>query len=373
MVKYCFTISTNIMSLTVALIGAGKIGGVRAKICASSPYVKNLVIADKIPGKAKLLSDQCKNSEYTESYEGAIERKDVDAVIVSTGESDHFDPTYLAVKLGKATLVEKPLVLDLDEADSIVDTASANNTPLFVGYTQRLRRRFLLVKDSVEKGYLGNISTAFGRIETNQAVARAIIERSPEITPTIDILTYQIDMMLWFLQKKPIRVYAQSSALVFGKSKDATWGIVTFEDGSIACFGTNWINPDNYPAQVGIIDMQLVGTKGTIFLNDRHSDFLMVTNDSVPGGYITDARMNVAHMGSTMTGDWALDRFIGPMKYETELFLEHLVNGAKIPNATGKDGRRVLELTLAMDMSASTGRPVDLPLKRPITLKPKVV
>jgi predicted dehydrogenase len=361
------------MQIGVALIGAGKIGGVRAKLCASSPYVNKLVIADKVPGKAKLLADKCGTQEYTESYEEAIERDDVDAVIVSTGESDHFDPTYFAVKRGKPTLVEKPLVLDLDEADKIVNTAEANSTPLFVGYTQRLRRRFLLVKDSVEKGYLGNISTAFGRIETNQAVARAIIERSPTITPTIDILTYQIDMMLWFLQKDPIRVYAQSSNLVFGKSKDATWGIVTFNDGSVACFGTNWINPDNYPAQVGIIDMQLVGTKGTIFLNDRHSDFLMCTNDQIPGGYIPNSKVSMAHMGSTMTGDWVLNRFIGPMKYETELFLEHIIKHEKIPNATGMDGRKVLELTLAMDRSAATGLPVDLPLRRPVTVHPNVV
>ncbi|MHB8566098.1 MAG: Gfo/Idh/MocA family protein [Nitrososphaerales archaeon] len=361
------------MSLTVALIGAGKIGGVRAKICSDSPYVKNLIICDKIPGKARMLSDQCKNSEYSEDYRETIERKDVDAVIVSTGESDHFDPTYLAVSLGRPTLVEKPLVLNLAEADKIVDTAAKSNTPLFVGYTQRLRRRFLLVKDSVEKGYLGRISTAFGRIETNQAVARAIIERSPEITPTLDILTYQVDMMLWFLQREPVRVYAQSSGFVFGKSKDATWGIVTFDDGSIGCFGTNWINPDNYPAQVGIIDMQLVGTKGTIFLNDRHSDFLMCTSDSVPGGYLKDARMSVSHMGSTMTGDWVLNRFIGPMKYETELFLEHIVKGGQIPNSTGKDARRVLEVTLAMDMSAATGEPVDLPLKRSVAIQPNVV
>ncbi len=360
------------MSLTVALIGAGKIGGVRAKVCADSPYVKKLVICDKVPRKAKLLSEQCRNSEYTVDYKETIERKDVDAVIVSTAESDHFDPTYLAVNLGKPTLVEKPLVLSLEEADRIVDTAERNNTPLYVGYTQRLRRRFLLVKDSIEKGHLGKISTAFGRIETNQAVARAIIERSPGITPTIDIMTYQVDMMLWFLQSEPVRVYAQSSGMVFGKSKDATWGIVTFADGSVGCFGTNWINPDNYPAQVGIIDMQLVGTKGTIFLNDRHSDFLMCTQDSVPGGYIKNAKANVWHMGSTMTGDWVLNRFIGPMKFETELFLERVVKGGEIPNSTGRDARKVLEVTLAMDISAATGKPIDLPLKRPVAVSQKV-
>ena len=61
------------------------------------------------------------------------------------------------------------------------------------------------------------------------------------------------------------------------------------------------------------------------------------------------------------------------MKYETELFLEHIIKHEKVPNATGKEARKVLELTLAMDKSAATGLPVDLPLKRPIAVKPSAV
>lgn len=349
--------------LGIAVIGAGKIGTFRARLCANSPYVKKLVIADKIARRAKTLAEACKASEWTESYEEAIERSDIDAVIVSTGEAEHFDPTYLAVKLKKPTLVEKPLVMNLEEADKIVKLAEDNNTPLIVGYTQRLRRKFMLVKDSIERGYLGNISTAFGRIDVTQGVAKAIIERSPNVTPTIDILTYQIDMMLWFIQKKPVRVYAQSSDLIFGKSKDATWGIINFSDGTVACLGTSWISPESHPAFVGSIDMQLIGTKGSMFVSDRHEDFLLCTSESVPSPYIPTTSVKVAYPTSGMAGEWSLGRFTGPMSYETELFFEHVTKGTKVPNATGREARGTLEMCLAMDLSAEKGVPIDLPLR----------
>lgn len=350
--------------LGVGVIGAGKIGTFRAQLCAKSPYVKKLVIADKVESKAKTLAETCNGAEWTQSHEEAIERNDVDAVIVSTGETEHFDPTHFALKLRKPTLVEKPLVTNLEGADKLVKLAESSNTPLFVGYTQRLRRKFMLVKDSIEKGYVGNISTAFGRIDVTQGVANAIIERSPGVTPAMDILTYQIDMMLWFIQKEPVRVYAQSSNLVFGrKTKDATWAIVNFSDGTVACLGTSWISPEIHPAFVGSIDMQIIGTKGSMFVSDRHEDFLLCTSEAVPSSYIPATSVKVAYPESGMAGEWSLGRFNGPMSYETELFLEHLTQGTKVPNATGREARNTLEMCLAIDLSADKGVPIELPLK----------
>ena len=69
-----------------------------------------------------------------------------------------------AVELGKSVLIEKPFVLDLNEADSILAKAKETGAEVFVGYTQRFRRKFLLAKEAVRKGQLGDIVFSMGKI-----------------------------------------------------------------------------------------------------------------------------------------------------------------------------------------------------------------
>jgi len=252
-------------NIGVAVIGLGGIGTLRAHSCAQIPQVGHLAICDIDPGKLDKLSETVKADIVTENYEEAINDERIQSVIVSTDEESHYGPAKLAAELGKPVLIEKPFVLNLDEADDIIATAKQNGSPAFVGYTQRFRKRYLLAKESVEAGHLGDVVMAFGKIYVTRAVGEAVARRSPNTTPSINTLTYMVDLILWYMEgKTPVEVYARSASKVFKpyNRDDFQWMIVTFDDGSVATLGTSWLPPHHWPAYTATMEIDLQGTGG---------------------------------------------------------------------------------------------------------------
>ena len=106
----------------VAVIGSGGIGTLRAHSCTQIPQVDYLAVCDTKQEKLGLAA--ATNADMrTSDYEEAIRDDRVGAVFVSTDEENHHGPAALAAELGKPVLIEKPFVLDLDEADDILAKA----------------------------------------------------------------------------------------------------------------------------------------------------------------------------------------------------------------------------------------------------------
>jgi predicted dehydrogenase len=67
-------------------------------------------------------------------------------------------------------------------------------------------------------------------------------------------------------------------------------------------------------------------------------------------------------MQTNSSGDWALDEFWGPIANETRSWLDHLITGSPTGHTTIEEGRRTLEITLAIEESARTGKSIKLEL-----------
>ncbi len=347
----------------VAVIGAGGIGTLRAHSCAQIPQVDYLAVCDIVPEKLDRLAESVRADVATEEYEVAIRDERVGAVIVSSDEEFHHGPAALAAELGKPVLIEKPFVLDLDEADDILTKADESGAEIFVGYTQRYRRRFLLAKQAAFAGQLGDIVMALGKIYVTRAVGEAVAKRSPNTTPSINTLTYMVDLILWYMEgKKPVEVYARAASFVFKKYNrdDFQWMIVTFDDGSVATLGTSWLPPHHWPAYTATMEIDLQGTKGSLNVDDAHRDVILAPEDPIPCPYTPEHQVNVAFLGSAMPGDFVMGEFFGPMKEETDAFVRHILGIGGVGLATGAHARDVLALTMAADRSCKEGAPVAL-------------
>ncbi|MBT3432556.1 MAG: gfo/Idh/MocA family oxidoreductase, partial [Nitrospinaceae bacterium] len=71
---------------------------------------------------------------------------------------------------------------------------------------------------------------------------------------------------------------------------------------------------------------------------------------------------NVSFLTSYPPGDIALGQLWGPMREETNSWFARLYTGVDTPNTTAREGHENLLLTLAMDLSATTGEAVKLPI-----------
>ena len=324
-------------------------------------------MSDVNPDAARKLVQEVGAQLASASKDEIIARPEVNAVIVSTSEGEHLAPVLRAIELGKSVLVEKPIALNLADADRIIAAAASANVSLRVGYSRRFKDRYLLAKEQIVQGRVGTIVGGAARVYNSRAQALAMMKRNPEATPVVDALTYYVDLMNWLLEgNTPVEVFARGQKGVLKAAghdvDDVNWSIVTYADGAVVNLGVSYALPDKYPALGHAARVEILGTEGVIILDDDHTDQLMYSNKGVPHVYLPDHNVNMVFLGSGTPGDWALGDFWGPIANETRAWLDHLATGKPCVHATAVDARRNLEVTLAIQLAAASGKTVKLPL-----------
>lgn len=355
----------------LAIVGCGTIGRIRAELARAYPGVGWIGLCDLKSDIGQKLADDVQADFFTNDYRELLERPEVTATIIATDENFHFDPTMLAVEKGHSLFIEKPLATDARQSAQILDAIQGAGLDAVIGYTNRFRRRFLTVKERLVTGQIGDVHTVVTRAFMNRMVPIATVQRTQEratLTPMVVSGTHSLDMSLWLLEgKKPVSVFAQSTDKVLGKwgTKDSTVGIFTMDDGSVFSMNISWGLPEVWPGAVYGIEIGIVGSEGVIDIEDTHRDLVMATNFAQGAGYAPEGYKapdrHVEFLTSYPPGDIHDGQLWGPMREETNAWFQRLYTGASTPHATAADGHRNLLMTMAMDLSAKRGAPVDLP------------
>jgi len=358
--------SVTTKDLGIAVVGSGRIGTLRARLAAKHPAVRFVAVSDKDPANAKKLADLSGAHFYSADNDEIIAHPDVNAVFVSTPEGEHAAAVCKALELGKAVLVEKPLALSLNDAEAIINTLKRTNGTLRVGYSRRFKECFLRAKEQMVHGRLGRISGGLARVYNSRAQTFAILKRDPHATPVLDVLTYYVDLMCWFLDgNKPVEVVARGQHGIFRdagySAHDVTWAIVTFVDGAVVNFGISYALPANYPTQGQSDRVELLGSDGTMIIDDDHMEHLIFSEKGIPHPYVPGHSINLAFLGSNTAGDWAMGDFWGPLGNETRSWLDFLSTGrGGDVHATPEQAMLNLKTTYAIERAVATGQAVRL-------------
>lgn len=355
----------NRKDIGLAVIGSGRIGSLRAKLAAKHPSVKFLAVSDINIDNAKKLADACGADFYSADNDEVIARPEVNAVIVSTPEGEHVAAVRKALELGKPVMVEKPIALTLSDADDILAALKDYGGELRIGYSRRYKECFLRAKEQMMQGRLGKVIGGTARVYNSRAQAFNILERDIHATPVLDILTYYVDLMCWFLDgDRPVEIIARGNKEIFKgyEADDMTWAIVTFASGAIINFGVCYALPTNYPTQGQSDRVELIGVDGCMIIDDDHLNQIIYSEKGIPGTYL-NRTVPMAFLGSNTGGEWAVGDFWGPIANETRAWLDHLVTGAPTVQTTPEQGRVNLETTIAVVRAVESGKPVRLPLE----------
>ena len=351
----------------VAVVGAGRIGTLRAQLAATHPAVRFLAVSDVDGARAQGLAHKTAAHCWSGDNMEVIAHPEVSAVIVATSEGEHALPVLEAIARGKQVLVEKPLALTLADADRIVAAAQGADASLHVGYSRRYKERYLIAKEQVLAGRVGRIVGGSARVFNSRSQALAMLRRNPHATPVVDALTYYVDLMNWLLAGTRVtEVFARGQKGVLKEAgfdaDDVNWAILTYGDGTIVSLGVSYALPEKYPALGHAARVEILGTEGVMILDDDHTDQLMYTEKGIPHVYLPDHYVNMVFLQSGTPGDWALGEFWGPIANETRAWLDHLAVGKPCSLATATEARDNLEVTLAIERSVASGHSVKLPL-----------
>lgn len=353
----------------LAIVGAGRVGLIRGELAARHPEVDWIGIAEINPERAKLVADKVGAEFVTADYRELVRRPEVNAVVVSTDEHLHVDPILAAVERGHPLMIEKPLATDLGESEMVLKAIEEADVDAVVGYTQRFRRRWLVAKEKVRSGSLGDVTTVTSRAFMNRLVAIDNYKRTDnpaEISPMVISGTHALDIVMWMMEAKtPVEVYARSVDKALGpewKGIDGTGFVITFSDGSFYHGVISWALPVVWPGAVYSLEVGIVGTDGVLTIDDTHRDIVLATDKFQGEGYAPDRSRRVDFLTSYPVGDMALGELRGPMREETNSWLTRLALGLKTQHATAAEAHNRLMLTKAIDLSARLKRPVKLPI-----------
>ena len=359
----------QVKRIGLAIVGAGRVGLIRGELAARHPAVDWIGIAEIHPDRAKFVADKVGADFVTEDFRELIARREVNAVVVSTDEHLHVDPVLAAAERKLPMLIEKPLATDLAESASVLAAIEKSGVDAVIGYTQRFRRRWLVAKEKVRTGSLGEVTMVTSRAFMNRLVAIDNYRRSDnpaEISPMVISGTHALDVVMWLMEAKtPVEVVAHSVNKALGptwKGIDGTAYMITFDDGAVYHGVISWALPEVWPGAVYSLEVGAVGTEGVLTIDDTHRDIVLATNLVQGEGYAPDKRRHVDFLTSYPVGDMALGELRGPMREETNSWLNRVALGVPTQHATAAEGHNRLMLTKAIDLSARLKRPVKLPI-----------
>jgi predicted dehydrogenase len=353
----------------LGIVGAGRIGLIRGEIAARHPNVGWLGIAETRADHGKQVAERIGAEFVTTDFRELLRRPEVTAAVIATDEHLHVDPILAAVERGLSLLIEKPLATELADSARVLAAIERSGIDAVVGYTQRFRRRFLVAKEKVRTGQLGDVTLVTSRAFMNRLVALDNYRRTdrPEtISPMVISGTHALDVVMWLMEgKTPVEAYARSIDRVLGPTHrgiDATAGLITMADGALYHLNISWALPVVWPGSVYSLEIGIVGTEGVLTIDDTHRDVVMATALPQQAGYTPDTTRNVDFLESYPPGNIALGELWGPMREETASWLSRLALGHPTPHATAAEAHNRLMLTKALDLSARRRRPVALPI-----------
>jgi predicted dehydrogenase len=337
--------------INVAVIGTGWCGGIRAVTAAASPWVNELHIAEIKEDRLKEVAGATNPVTATANYRTLLENKSIDAVMISTTpEPTHYPIAKESMLAGKHVFLEKPISLELWEAEELIALAKEKKLLFTIGYSQRFNPKFAYVKRSIEDGTIGEPVTALVSRHITRSLGKKIGGRV-KLSPAAMEATHDIDFVLWCLApRKPVKVYAQEvHKIMKGQYNvpDCVWIIVTMDDGTAFTIGAGWVLPPGYP-NFSSTWIEFVGTEGAVMVDDTHRDV-----------YVTTMQKGIQFPISSMPGEPVNHVYAGPMEKETLHFLECVALG-KQPLVTAEHAKMVMQVYQAADQSAESGRPVEL-------------
>ena len=175
-------ITVNASAPKMAVVGVGYLGQFHAEKYAALEETNLVAVADVEPSRARRMAEDF-SCQACVSHREFIGKVDAASVVVPT--QDHCQVARDLLEAGIHVLVEKPMTATLEEADSLVQLAKANNLVLQVGHLERFNPAVVAAKEYVQQPLF---------VESHRLAS--FTERGTEVDVILDLMIHDIDIIL---------------------------------------------------------------------------------------------------------------------------------------------------------------------------------
>jgi myo-inositol 2-dehydrogenase / D-chiro-inositol 1-dehydrogenase len=344
-------------AIQVGLIGSQFISTIHAEALQQCPHCRIAAVASPTPKHVTAFAKKFGIPRAFTDYREMLALPELDMIVVGAPNHVHCQIAVEAAAAGKHVVMEKPLCLNLAEADRMIAACKQAKVKLMYAEELCFTPKYVRLKHLLDRGALGT-PTLIKQSEKHDGPHAAHfwdVERSGGGV-TMDMGCHAIEFFRWMLGRPKIKsVYAQMSTQVHAaktKGEDNAILILEFENGVIGLAEESWTKPGGMDDRA-----EVYGSKGVAYADLLHGNAITAYSAE---GY----DYSVEKGGSTQ--GWSFPIYEEAWNYGFHQEMAHFVDCVRLdlkPEVTGEDGRAALEVIFAAYESARTGKKVKLPFK----------
>ncbi len=346
--------------IKVGIIGAGNISNFHMAGYKELDNVEVIAACDINEERVKAYAEKHGIKHVFTDYNEMLKMKEIDAVSVCTWNNGHAPASIAALKAGKNVLCEKPLAMNVAEAEEMERVAKEAGKLLMVGFVRRFGQNTNILNDFIKNDHLGDIyyaKTSCVRRCGNPGGWFSDNKRSGG-GPLIDLGVHVIDLSR-FLMGKPKAVsvsgatfnnigfrgnikaldrYMPADPDEYCDVEDLAVAMIKFDNGAVLSVETSF----SMNIKEEVLSLELFGTKAGAILEPKLELY------SEQEGYLVD-----------ITPNYSKDEapFRNNFKNEVKHFVDCIANGTECLNPA-EDGVEIMRILEAIYESAKTGKEV---------------
>jgi len=320
-----------------AVIGLGAMGRHHVRIYDSLPNVDLVAVCDMDSTAVEREVAQRSARGYTDVERMLDEvRPDIVSIVVPTVL--HYKMAMLAIERGVNVLVEKPIAISFDEAESMIRSARVAGVHLMVGHIERFNPAIQELKRRIDQ--VGAVFQVFARR------VGPFPDRIHDVGVVIDLASHDIDAMNYILDSPVDSLFAMTAKNLHQTHEDLLVGTMRFRNGVVGALDVNWLTSTK------VRELTVVGSNGTFVANYLTQDLQYFENGSREQEWDNLESLQRISEGHAIRYHFSKQE---PLKVELSQYVQSVLEDVDVP-AAPETAANALSVALAMVESGRTGQ-----------------
>ena len=238
----------------VGVVGAGYWGPNLIRNFCEIPEVELSMVVDKKQDRRDHIHDRYPSVYVTQNFQELL-NSNVDAVVIATPVSTHYELARQCLQSGKHVLIEKPITCNVDEAKSLLQLGKETGLVIMVGHTFLYNPAVNALKEIISSGEIGEVYY-INSTRVNLGLYQ------PDINVIWDLAPHDVSILLYLLGTLPESVSARGGMFVKAGQHDVAYVTLYYPNGLLADLRVSWLDPCK------IRSLTIVGSKKMIVYDD---------------------------------------------------------------------------------------------------------
>ena len=337
-----------------AIAGAGMISQLHARVIRDLESAELVAVCSRDHARAEAITDMY-GGDPTTDYEALLQRADVDAVAVCTASGEHAMFGIPAARAGKHVLVEKPIEINLAQADALMRACAESEVKLGVIFQLRFLDACIEVKDALKAGVLGTpvMADCYMKFYRPQAYYSQSRWKGTQALDGGGALINQgihgLDLLIHLAGDiASVQAYTDVRAHENIEVEDTCVAAVRYANGALGVIqATTSVHPDFQQR------LEIHGSEGTIILDGTEDVWVKHWETFKEGAREVEARAPFEHSGAAAV----LEEGGEAHARQIQDFVD-AIHEDREPAVNGIEGRRSLAVVRAIYQSAAEKREV---------------